>query len=146
MDYYIGVWKKYRILAGRARRKEYWMFTLWNSIIVIVLSAISAILAIFVDVGTNSSYGLFFFLLPVLYALAVLEPGITVAVRRLHDTNRSGWWFLINLVPYIGGIIFLVFMCLDSQPGDNQYGPNPKGIAAAPTVIPPTVTTPPTTS
>lgn len=61
-----------------------------------------------------------------LYSLAVLIPGIAVSVRRLHDTNRSGWWLLIGLVPFIGAIVLLIFMLQDGQPGDNRYGPNPK--------------------
>lgn len=60
-------------------------------------------------------------------ALGLLAPGITVSIRRLHDIGKSGWWFLISLVPLVGGIVLLVFMCLDSQPGENIYGPNPKG-------------------
>jgi uncharacterized membrane protein YhaH (DUF805 family) len=65
-----------------------------------------------------------------LYALAVLIPSIAVGVRRLHDTNRSGWWLLISLIPCLGFIVLLVFMVQDSQAGDNQYGPNPKATAA----------------
>jgi len=61
--------------------------------------------------------------------LAVLIPGLAVAIRRLHDTNRSGWWFLIVLVPLIGAIVLLVFLLQDSQPSENQYGPNPKAVA-----------------
>ncbi len=61
-----------------------------------------------------------------LYGLAVLIPGIAVSDRRLHDTNRSGWWLLIGLIPLIGGIVLLVFMVQDGQSGENQYGPDPK--------------------
>ena len=61
-----------------------------------------------------------------LYSLLVLIPSIAVGVRRLHDTNRSGWWFVILLIPIIGVLVFLVFMCLDSQPGTNRFGANPK--------------------
>jgi uncharacterized membrane protein YhaH (DUF805 family) len=67
-------------------------------------------------------------LLGTLYSLAVLIPGIAVSVRRLHDINRSGWWLLIGLIPIIGAIILLIFTAKDSQPGENQYGPNPKAI------------------
>jgi uncharacterized membrane protein YhaH (DUF805 family) len=65
----------------------------------------------------------------VAYALAVLVPGIAVSIRRLHDTNKSGWWILINLVPLVGGIIFLVLMCIEGDPGPNLYGPSPKLLA-----------------
>jgi uncharacterized membrane protein YhaH (DUF805 family) len=61
-----------------------------------------------------------------IYGLAVLIPGLAVAVRRLHDTGRSGWWLLIGLVPLIGAIVLIVFMATDGEPGDNAYGPNPK--------------------
>jgi uncharacterized membrane protein YhaH (DUF805 family) len=61
-----------------------------------------------------------------IYALGVLVPDITVSVRRLHDTSRCGWWLLLVLVPVIGPLVLLVFMVLDSQPGENAYGPNPK--------------------
>ena len=61
-----------------------------------------------------------------LYSLAVLLPGLGVSVRRLHDTGRSGWWILINLIPLIGSIVFLVFTVSDGDPGPNQYGPSPK--------------------
>ncbi|MCK4837704.1 MAG: DUF805 domain-containing protein, partial [Desulfobulbaceae bacterium] len=66
----------------------------------------------------------------VLYSLAVLIPGIAVSVRRLHDTDRSGWWLLIALVPLIGAIVLFIFMVLDSKPEQNQYGVNPKAVTA----------------
>ena len=69
-----------------------------------------------------------FGLLIFVYAVAVFVPSLAMSVRRLHDTGRSGWFLLLNLIPYIGGIIVFVFSVLDSQPGANQYGPNPKGL------------------
>ena len=69
-----------------------------------------------------------FAFLGTIYNLAVLIPGFAVLFRRLHDTGRSGWWWLIAFIPLIGIIVLLVFCCLDSQPGENQYGPNPKGL------------------
>ena len=113
MNYYIEVLKKYAVFSGRARRKEYWMFVLYNFIISFVISFVAA----FVE-------ALFFLLY--LYMLAVFIPGIAVAVRRLHDTNRSGWWWLISFIPFIGAIILIIFLAGDSQPGGNRYGPNPK--------------------
>jgi len=65
-----------------------------------------------------------------IFALALLVPSIAVGVRRLHDTGRSGWWLLITLIPLIGAIVIIVFLIQDSVPGDNQYGPNPKAVAA----------------
>jgi uncharacterized membrane protein YhaH (DUF805 family) len=113
MSWYLEVLKKYAEFNGRARRKEYWMFVLINMIIIFVLYFIE---------GLAGGPGI----LGGLYSLAVLIPGIAVTVRRLHDTNRSGWWLLIGLIPIIGHIILLVFTVQGSQPGGNQYGPNPK--------------------
>ncbi len=117
MNWYLEVLKKYTVFSGRAGREEYWMFFLFNLIISVVLGIVEAVAG-----GPGVLGGL--------YALAVLIPGIAVSVRRLHDTNRSGWLLLIGLVPLIGGIIFLVFMVQDSQAGENQYGPNPKAVIA----------------
>ena len=113
MNWYLEVLKKYAVFSGRARRKEYWMFFLFNVIILFVLA--------FVE-GFAGSPGI----VSMLYSLAVLIPAIAVTVRRLHDTDRSGWWLLIALIPLIGMIVLLAFMVQDSKPGENQYGPNPK--------------------
>jgi uncharacterized membrane protein YhaH (DUF805 family) len=118
MDWYIGVLKKYAVFQGRARRKEYWMFVLFNIIVSVVLHILDRVLGTASEAGGG--------LLGGIYALAVLIPSIAVTVRRLHDTGRSGWWILIVLVPLVGWIVLLVFMVLDSQPGSNEYGPNPK--------------------
>jgi len=121
MDWYLGVLKKYTEFTGRARRKEYWMFVLFNIIISVVLSIIDRVIG-------NPEMGLG--ILGTLYALAVLLPSLAVGVRRLHDTGRSGWWLLIGLIPCIGFIVLIIFTVQDSQPGDNQYGPNPKATPA----------------
>ena len=121
MNWYIGVLKRYLDFSGRAQRMEYWMFTLINILVMLGLAILDALL------------GLGF--LSTIYALGVLIPSLAVGVRRLHDTNRSGWWLLIGLVPLIGLIVLIVFFVQDSQPGANEYGPNPKeagaGAAAA---------------
>lgn len=123
MDWYLGVLKQYAVFKGRARRKEYWFFILFNLIASLLLTV--------VDVMTGSlDAELGMGLLSGLYALAVLIPSLAVTVRRLHDTGRTGWWLLIGLVPLIGAIVLLVFMLLDSQPADNDYGANPKGATA----------------
>jgi uncharacterized membrane protein YhaH (DUF805 family) len=111
MNWYLDVLKKYAVFKGRARRREYWMFVLFNFIIALVLGIIDGMLHTF--------------FLSTIYMLAVIIPSISVGVRRLHDTGRSGWWFWISLVPIIGGIVLLVFFVLDSVE-DNEYGPNPK--------------------
>lgn len=123
MQWYLQVLKKYAEFNGRARRKEYWMFCLFNGIVMILLAILGAM-------GGESAAAALFFSLLILYVLAVLIPGLAVTVRRLHDTNRSGWWFLITFVPLVGGIILLVFTVQDSHPQENQYGTNPKLAAA----------------
>jgi len=121
MDWYMAVLKKYAEFSGRARRREYWMFVLINFLIGCALGVIGALV-----------HGLSF--LSWLYSLAVLVPSIAVSVRRLHDTGRSGWWLLIGLIPLIGLIVLIVFLATDGEPGDNEYGPNPKSsvVEAAP--------------
>ncbi|MBR2939831.1 MAG: DUF805 domain-containing protein [Kiritimatiellae bacterium] len=115
MNWYLGCWKKYAEFSGRARRQEFWMFLLFNSLAGVVLGVVDGIL------GTNGGLG-------GLYSLAVLIPFLAVSVRRLHDTDRSGWWILVNIIPLIGAIILLVFLCSDSKPGENRFGANPKGM------------------
>jgi uncharacterized membrane protein YhaH (DUF805 family) len=117
MSWYMQVLKKYAVFAGRARRKEFWMFFLVYLIIVVVLMIIESILGL---PGILSG----------IYSLALLIPSIAVTVRRLHDTGRTGWWWWIGLVPVIGIIVLLVFMALEGEPGPNQYGPDPKAGAA----------------
>lgn len=123
MNWYFQALKKYTVFNGRSRRKEYWYFVLFNTIISIVLAVIDVVTGSF---SPEAGIGL----LGGIYTLAVLIPGIAVAVRRLHDTGRSGWWLLIGLIPIIGAIVLLVFMVQDSNPGQNQYGPNPKEVIA----------------
>ena len=115
MNWYLGCWKKYAEFSGRARRKEFWMFVLFNFLVSIAVGIVDGIL------GTNGALG-------GLYSLAVLIPSLAVAARRLHDTDRSGWWQLIALIPLIGFIVLLVFLCSDSKPGENRFGANPKGM------------------
>ncbi|ULQ48128.1 DUF805 domain-containing protein [Flagellatimonas centrodinii] len=129
MNWYLGVLKQYAVFSGRARRREYWMFTLFNIIAAVVLSAIDGVFGSF---SAEAGVGL----LSGLYLLAVLLPSIGVSIRRLHDTGRSGWWLLLVLVPVVGPLIVLVFMVLDSQAGSNDYGPNPKAPAVSATAEP----------
>lgn len=113
MDWYLKVLQNYVGFQGRARRTEYWMFFLFNFIIGIVLGILGAVIGL----GNGLNY---------LYSLAIFLPSLAVGCRRLHDTGKSGLWLLIALVPFVGAIVLLVFMCLDSEEGTNQYGPNPK--------------------
>ncbi|MBI1283134.1 MAG: DUF805 domain-containing protein [Thiobacillus sp.] len=121
MEWFTKVIKNFSF-SGRARRKEYWMFFLFVFLIEIVLGVIDYALGTF---STESGIGL----LGGLFALGILIQSIAVGVRRLHDTGRSGWWLLINLLPVLGSIIWLVLMVLEGEQNDNQYGPNPKRAA-----------------
>lgn len=123
MNWYLQVLKKYAVFNGRARRSEYWYFVLFNLIVSIVLGIVDGITG-----GYSPEAGIG--LLGGIYTLAVLIPSIAVSVRRLHDTERSGWWLLIAFIPLIGAIVLLVFMVQDSKPGSNKYGENPKEVIA----------------
>jgi uncharacterized membrane protein YhaH (DUF805 family) len=123
MNWYLEVWRKFAEFGGRARRKEYWFFFLFNLIATVVLAVVDSVTGTF-----SEAIGLG--LLSGLYSLAVLIPYLAVTARRLHDTGRSGWWMLIAFIPIIGVIVLVVFLVLDSTPGHNEYGPNPKGESA----------------
>ena len=123
MSWYLEALKKFAVFSGRSRRKEYWYFMLFNIVVIYVLEGIDALLE-----TLNSGLGVD--LLIGIYGLAAIIPFLAVSVRRLHDIDRSGWWYFINLIPLIGPIVMLVFTLLDSTPGDNRYGPNPKGVTA----------------
>lgn len=125
-----SVFGNYANFSGRARRSEYWFFYLFNMIAVFVFMIVGAILGgIFGGSGSGAAIGTVIgYVLYILYALAALIPSLAVTVRRLHDTNRSGWNIFWALLPLVGAIVLLVFMVSDSFPGENQYGENPKGI------------------
>lgn len=109
----------YANFSGRARRSEYWYFTLFNFIFVILAMILDSVLGLnFAPLPYGPIYAL--------YTLAMLIPGIAVAVRRLHDVNKSGWFFLIALVPLIGGIWLLILFCSEGTKGTNNYGTDPK--------------------
>jgi uncharacterized membrane protein YhaH (DUF805 family) len=110
----------YASFAGRATRSEYWWFQLFN---VLVIVAVYVVLVAVLFAGR--SYTLFGIIAGglVIYALATFIPNLAVTVRRLHDSDKSGWWLLISFVPYIGAIVLFIFMLLPSSPGMNQFGP-----------------------
>ena len=122
MNWYLTVVKNYAGFSGRARRKEYWMFLLFNMIFAFVAAIIDNV------VGTASpelGYGVFYGL----YTLAMFIPGIAVMVRRLHDVGKSGWMYFIVFIPFVGAIWLLVLLLTDSDAGENQYGRNPKELS-----------------
>ena len=110
---YISVLKKYYDFNGRARRKEYWLYYLVNAAITIVI-------------GFLATYGIVMLIIACAYSAAVLLPSLGVAVRRLHDTGRSGVLLLLSLIPVVGTVVVIIFLCQDSKAGKNQYGEYPK--------------------
>ena len=110
MNYYLDVLKKYAVFAGRARRAEYWYFVLFNFIITVVLEILAAASKSQILMGVY-----------VIYALAMVIPSLAVAVRRLHDIGKSGWWIFISLIPIIGTIWFIVLLATGSKDAGNKY-------------------------
>jgi uncharacterized membrane protein YhaH (DUF805 family) len=131
MEWMLMPLRRYADFNGRSRRKEYWMFVLGLLIVYLALGMLVSVGAASTPMGMEQGMawspvamlgmGLIF-----LVAFAVIIPAIAVQVRRFHDQDKSGWFVLLNLVPYVGGIIVLVFMCLEGTKGDNRYGPDPK--------------------
>ena len=105
--------QKYVDFSGRARRSEYWYFSLFTTLLSMVAGILFGAESIFVSLAS----------------LAVFLPGLAVTCRRLHDIGKSGWWMLIAFVPLVGIILLLVWECKDSAPGTNAYGANPKEAA-----------------
>lgn len=105
--------ERYTDFSGRSRRMEYWSWVLVNFVIGLVISALFAVSELFV-------------FLYIVWVLGIIVPGIAVAIRRLHDTDKSGWWLLIVVVPFVGPLVLLVFFLMDSTRGPNQYGPSEK--------------------
>lgn len=127
LDYYTkGFTDHYADFTGRARRAAYWYFQLFH-ILVVLACTIPLIVA--TAAGTDELWTSIAMAPLVLYALGSALPSIAITVRRLHDTNRSGWWYLLTVIPivnYIGGIVLFVFLVLEGTPATNAFGPNPK--------------------
>jgi len=112
LQHYLAVLKKYIAFSGRAGREEFWSFAIVNMIVSAIIGQIDAAMGLGI--------------LGLIYMLAVLLPVLSVTVRRLHDTNRSGWMMLVALIPILGGLVLLYFMIQDGQSGDNDHGADPK--------------------
>lgn len=128
MEWMLMPLKRYADFSGRSRRKEYWMFALLQFIVIFAIAIIGGVLGAFspdASGGMSFGGGLMFGLFG-LYALAIIVPSIAVQVRRFHDQDKSGWFVLLGFIPYIGGLIVLVFMCLDGTRGKNRFGDDPK--------------------
>lgn len=114
-DYYKLAFQKYADFSGRSRRSEYWYFVLFNALISWALLFLGGVIG---EVVGLALYGI--------YALAAIIPSLAVLVRRLHDTGRSGWWFLIAFIPLVGGILLIVWLATDGVGEQNRWGSNPK--------------------
>ncbi|HXD68485.1 MAG TPA: DUF805 domain-containing protein [Gaiellales bacterium] len=121
LHWYTDVIKQYAVFDGRASRPEYWWFFLINTIISVVLDVV-------IPGATGQVLG-------AIYALAVLLPSIGVGIRRLHDTNRTGWWLLVSLVPLVGWIWIIVLLALAGDDGPNRYGPPPGTLREPDTIV-----------
>jgi len=119
MDMALQPFRKYFEFKGRARRKEYWLFYLFITVLILALSYLDAVLGL-MNYETGAG------VLSALFSIAVFIPSITVSVRRLHDINKSGWWYLILLIPLVGIIVFLIFACMPGTNGSNRFGADPK--------------------
>lgn len=115
--YFVKAFKQYADFSGRARRKEYWFYMLFYILIMFGLNILDSVLGTFSEAAGIGVLG-------GVFSLAALLPSLAVSVRRLHDTNRSGWWLLIGFVPLVGAIVLLVFFCQGSR-DNNRFGHNP---------------------
>lgn len=123
------VYKQYFTFSGRAVRSEYWWWWLFNVIVSVVIALVEGGTTSTVGEGT---VGAAYYAGPIgtIWALGNLVPGIAVAVRRLHDIGRSGWWLLLGLIPLIGALVLLYWMCCRGTSGTNRFGPDPFGTDA----------------
>ena len=119
--------RRYADFSGRSRRNEYWMFVLFYLLVAVVLGLLGGLLGGFGESGPNVSILAPLFLL----ILVLFIPSLAVQVRRFHDQDKSGWFVLLTFIPYIGGIITLVFMCIEGTRGSNRFGPDPKDPSGA---------------
>ena len=119
MNWYLTAVTKFADFEGRARRKEYWFFMLFYFVFLALAVVLDKALG---TLSTEPEIGLF----SCIFGLAMFVPSIAVTVRRLHDTDRSGWWYLIGFIPIVGPIWLMVLMVFDGQAGENRFGPDPK--------------------
>ena len=128
LDWALLPLKRFADFGGRSRRLEYWSFTLLVWVVMLVLGYFSGMGAVWIDPYAAMTAGLFGLgmILFMLICLALIVPSIAVQVRRFHDQDKSGWFVLLNFIPYVGWLVVLVFMCLEGTRGPNRYGPDPK--------------------
>ncbi len=119
MEWYTGVLRKYAVFEGRASRKEFWMFTLINVGIAFLIGFVEGLLGLPQFISG-------------LYMLAIFIPSLAVVVRRLHDMDKSGWWALLGLIPFVGSVILLIMCAFKGTPGPNRFGSSIAGVPVAP--------------
>ena len=124
MEWYLKVMRdNYANFSGRARRKEYWMFVLVQTIVMIGLMILDSVLGLDFELqGISLGYGYFYLIGLIVHFI----PSLAVLVRRLHDVGKSGWFYFIFLIPIIGVLWLLVLYCTEGQKQDNKWGPDPK--------------------
>lgn len=128
MNYFLQVLQNYATFSGRARRSEYWYFQLYNFII----SVIVALFALAVGFSGGGVIFIIIYLIYLIYQLAILIPTLAVLVRRLHDVGKSGWFFFVSFIPFVGVIWLIVLLVTEGEPFENKYGLNPKAVDVDP--------------
>lgn len=129
MKWFIKAFRQYADFSGRASRQEFWMFVLFNLLFAMAWALVAGLLTGLLgdSFDHDSDRLIFMYKLIAIYYAVTTVPAMAVGVRRLHDTGRSGWWMLVSLIPFVGGIWLIVLMCLDGSAGDNRYGSPPDG-------------------
>jgi uncharacterized membrane protein YhaH (DUF805 family) len=134
MEWMLMPYRRYADFSGRSRRKEYWMFALLFVIVYAVGFALLMAGGMAMDPTGQTAPGALFYLgagLLGIFVLGSFVPALAVQVRRFHDQDKSGWFVLLNFIPYVGGLIVLVMMCLDGTKGANRFGEDPKDPTSA---------------
>ena len=126
MEWMIMPLKRFAEFSGRSRRKEYWMFVLLQMLILIPVAILAILMGGPVEDPANPLGSTAILIVLGVYFLVFFIPGLAVQVRRFHDQDKSGWFILLGLIPYVGSLILLVFMCLEGTRGPNRFGPDPK--------------------
>lgn len=129
MEWMLMPYRRYADFSGRSQRKEYWMFFLLYTLVLVFGAMLIFAGMPNIQADPQAVPGISTWIggaLVVLYLLGSIVPAIAVTVRRFHDQDKSGWMWLLNFIPYVGGLIVFVFMCLDGSHGANRFGPDPK--------------------
>ena len=129
MEWMLMPYRRYADFSGRSQRKEYWMFVLFSLLVTMVCMAVMFAGGMSLDESGQAAPGILFWLglvVLVIFAVGSIIPSIAVQVRRFHDQDKSGWMVLIGFIPYVGGLIVFIFMCLEGTRGPNRFGADPK--------------------